>query len=604
MAITAIVFSALFTILLPSDPVRANTVPRIESRSGTFCLQLDQHPTEGRNVLSPDLLHPWMQKMQHLATQGAKTFAVALFFLAPLCAQAIAQEALGSVSETSLTLRTILASQSEDSSSTGYNEIAEFYRARDFQPVWTGDDMAANRALRVLETLDRASEQGLRPEDYPTDRNGLDGPVDGAEAALYEIALTNALFRYASDVHSGRFKPKDVYKDALLETPAFDVAAQLNRALSHRTIDAFLEGLSPAQKQYRLLVAALARYRAIADRGGWPALSAKSRDRLAERLALEDPELAAVATPSAEEVHAAILRYERRNGMEDDGKLSPAMLAALNVPASERIQQIEANLERLRWMPQRLEHRYIAVNVPDQSVDFVRDGKAVLHSKVVVGKPDTPTPILRAQVRAIVANPPWDLSDPIAAELLPHLRKDPNYLLTKNIVLADGPVDDPYGQNIDWSKVTANTIPYQLRQRPGGGNALGTLMLDMPNDFDVYLHDTPNKDLFKLETREKSHGCVRVEEIYPLASLILTDDAENGVRKLTDAVATGETIRLPVEDPIPVYLLYWTAIPQADGTVGFRTDRYGRDAKLIALLRSPPAKKSPPSEFVRLSTVD
>jgi murein L,D-transpeptidase YcbB/YkuD len=226
----------------------------------------------------------------------------------------------------------------------------------------------------------------------------------------------------------------------------------------------------------------------------------------------------------------------------------------------------------------------------------------VLHSKVVVGKPDTPTPILRTEVRAVVANPPWDLSDSIAAELLPHLRKDPNYLLTRNIVLADGPADDPYGQNIDWSKITANTIPYQLRQQPGGGNALGTLMLDMPNDFDVYLHDTPNKDLFTLETREKSHGCVRVQQIYPLASLLLTDDAENGVGKLTDAVAAGQTVRMPLEQPIPVYLLYWTVIPLADGTVGFRADRYRRDEKLITLLHGAPQKEKPPA-LAQLSTV-
>lgn len=348
---------------------------------------------------------------------------------------------------------------------------------------------------------------------------------------------------------------------------------------------------------------ALVRYRAIADRGGWPTIATPSLSQLAERLALEDPKLAAIDAPTGDDVRDAILRYEARNGLEEDGKAGPAVFAALNVPASKRVDQIEANLERLRWMPAKLERRYVSVNVPDQSVDFVRKGEVVLHSKVVVGKPELPTPILRTEVKAIVANPPWDLSDSIAAELLPHLRENPNYLLTKNIVLADGPADDPYGQNIDWSRVTASTIPYQLQQRPGGGNALGTLMLDMPNNFDVYLHDTPNKDLFKLETRERSHGCIRVQQIYPLASLILTDDVEEGVGKLSDAVATGQTVRMPLSDPLPVYLVYWTVIPQDHGTIGFRPDRYGRDKKLVALLHSAPKKEKPPA-LVRLSTVE
>jgi murein L,D-transpeptidase YcbB/YkuD len=141
------------------------------------------------------------------------------------------------------------------------------------------------------------------------------------------------------------------------------------------------------------------------------------------------------------------------------------------------------------------------------------DGDVVLHSRVVIGKPTTATPILRTEARAVVVNPPWDIPDFIAAKsLLPHLKKDRNYLATRNIVLADGPADDPHGQKIDWGTVTAKSIPYQIQQRPGGDNALGTLMLDMPNDYDVYIHDTPNKALFEEASRTRSNGCIRVEK--------------------------------------------------------------------------------------------
>lgn len=542
-------------------------------------------PIEGRNALHSDLLHCEWQKVP--MRQMRYWLACIVLSTCALCAApSHAQELSPPAPSTNLALQTLLSGEdpATGSSPAIRNQVTAFYRARDYEPAWTGSEEATARANHVLEKLQQADDQGLRSEDYtaglPTDE------ADGPDAAHFEIAVTAALLRYASDVHIGRFKPQDVYSDAKLPARTFDAAALLNRALSQDALDLYLASLPPTTKQYRALVTALARYREIAANGGWPLVTVHARDKLVRHLALEDADFAHIEKPTDEDLHDALVRYETRNGLDDDGKLTPEVLSALNVPVATRIEQIEANLERLRWMPAKLESRYVSVNVPDQSVDFFRKGESVLHSKVVVGRPELPTPILRTEVKAIVANPPWDLSDPIAAELLPHLRKDPNYLQTKDIILVDGPADDPYGEKIDWNNVTPTTIPYQLQQKPGPGNALGTLMLDMPNDFDVYLHDTSNKEFFNLEVREKSHGCVRVQKIYPLASLILTDDVSDGIDKLNEAVATGETTKLPLDDPMPVYLVYWSALPQDDGTIGFRPDRYSRDKKLAAMLQS------------------
>jgi murein L,D-transpeptidase YcbB/YkuD len=162
------------------------------------------------------------------------------------------------------------------------------------------------------------------------------------------------------------------------------------------------------------------------------------------------------------------------------------------------------------------------------------------------------------------------------------------------MVVTNGPKGDRFGRKIDWKKVEAAEFPYAIQQLPGPATALGAVMLDSPNDFDVYLHDTPNKKLFDAREREVSNGCIRVQQIFPLASLALTDDPMQGMGKLNAAVKARETQRIALDAPLPVYFLYWTAIPQEDGTVGFRPDRYGRDIALIGALKGklPPRTKA------------
>jgi murein L,D-transpeptidase YcbB/YkuD len=473
-------------------------------------------------------------------------------------------------------------------------QLTAFYKARNYEPAWSGSDIATAHADTVRELLAHADDQGLRPSDYAAPKALADSETDPAKIAQYDMAMTRAFLLYMWDVRVGRFKPSSVYSDVQLPAKTPDIAHQANAILSHRSIDDALAALPPPSKDYRALVDALARYRTVAKNGGWPQVTASSTKSLAKRLAAEDPAIAADADGDA--VTDALHRYETRNGFEPSDTPTPAIVAALNIPVQTRIRQIEANLERQRWIPEKFENRYILVNVPDQSVAFIRKGKVMLQSKVVVGTPRTTTPILRTEVKAVVVNPPWDIPDFIAAKaLLPHLRKDSNYLQTRNIILADGPADDPYGQKINWRKVTAKTIPYQIQQPPGDNNALGNVMLDMPNDFDVYLHDTPQKQLFTLDNREKSNGCIRVEQIMALASLVMTDDKEDGLDEINEDIATGKTQRIALGTPMPVYLFYWTALPQDDGTLGFRPDRYNRDQKLIAMMNATPARDSKPA---------
>jgi len=247
---------------------------------------------------------------------------------------------------------------------------------------------------------------------------------------------------------------------------------------------------------------------------------------------------------------------------------------------------IAANMERWRWMPPQLESDRIMVNAADASLTLWLDGKPVLQSRVIVGKPATPTPILRAEGAGVTVNPPWNVPHTIAAkELLPKLKRNRAYLASQDMVLLNGPPGDPHGLTVNWRAIRPGTFPYQVRQLPGARNALGRVKLELPNRFDVYLHDTPSRALFARPQRALSHGCVRVEQILPLASYTL---AANGsaLAEILRRIGAGGTSYLPLQRKLPVYFLYWTAFMQ-DGALVIGPDIYGRDQRLIAAMKTP-----------------
>lgn len=438
----------------------------------------------------------------------------------------------------------------------------------------------------VVRTLKDSGAHGLREADYDAAMSRWEAPPEpGAAAAAYDLSLTEDLLRYARHVRLGRINPSQVYADVALPARMFDAGPALAKALEAGTVEDFLEDLPPPHREYRSLVAALARYRELEARGGWPRLPAKGIDPhlLTLRLAPEDPALAETLFPTEEELQQAVARFQLRNGLTADGRIGSETLAVLNVPVKSRIEQIVANLERWRWLPRQFEARTVRVNVPDQTVQYYRSGEALLTSRAAVGKMDSKTPIVRMMALSITANPLWEVPDDIArGQILPKLRQDPRYLADNNMVLINGPADDPHGLTVDWRNLKG--FPYRIDQKPGENNAMGNLMLDSPNGFGVYLHDTPGKDVFRPAARQKSNGCIRVEDMTELSALLLADDGERGLDSLERAVISEETERLMLDNPVPVYLLYWTAVADADGHVGFRSDFYGRDKPLLAAL--------------------
>lgn len=251
---------------------------------------------------------------------------------------------------------------------------------------------------------------------------------------------------------------------------------------------------------------------------------------------------------------------------------------------------IAANMERWRWMPAQLEPDRIMINAATAELELWLGGKVVLTSRVIVGRPNNPTPILRAEGAGVTVNPPWTVPHSIAVrEILPKLKANPGYLAKENMVLLDGPPGDPQGLHINWRAIRAGTFPYRVRQMPGPHNSLGRIKLELPNQFDVYLHDTPARSLFARDRRALSHGCVRVEQILPLASYVLAADL-SVTDRITQAIAAGKTEYLPLHKTLPIYFLYWTAMPGPDGTIRLAADVYGRDRRLVPLMQAQPVR--------------
>jgi murein L,D-transpeptidase YcbB/YkuD len=415
-------------------------------------------------------------------------------------------------------------------------------------PLWIDSNGALSRdGRRVQMLLAAAADHGLPAARYQLPPAPA---ADAGPAALagYDIAISTVALRYARDMDQGVIRPASLFNDAEREPSEKTLPNELGQAAGAGRAAAFLAGLEP-QGDYPKLKAALKIYRTapewvpVEDRAALPA-------RLAAEGYLTEPNLA------PRDVDAALKQWQTDNGLAPDGKLSKETLAALNISRRLRAEQIAANMERWRWLPRRLPASYIWVNVPSAQLVLIENGQPAMVSRVVVGAPESPTPIFVTMAEALTINPRWHIPKSITEnELLPKLANDPGYLEARDIFEEDG----------------------RLVQKAGPQNALGRLKFEMPNGYDVYLHDTPSKNAFHSPERAVSHGCVRVQDVRALA-IKLTGMSE---QELDAQIESLETTRKPLAQKLPVFIQYWTAMPQPSGRIGFRDDVYGRDKKMI-----------------------
>ena len=356
------------------------------------------------------------------------------------------------------------------------------------------------------------------------------------------------------------------------------------------------------QPGYQRLKKALQRYHRIAGHGGWPrilpgpTLHPGDKDRripdLRQRLAAAGD--LATTRPSLSpifdnELEEAVRRFQQRHGLEDDGLVGRETLAELNVSVAERIRQIELNMERWRWIPHDMGDRHILVNIAGFYLQVIEKGWPVQEMQVVVGREYRRTPVFSASMTYLVLNPYWNLPFRIAVEdKLPLIQKDPAYLSENHIhVLTgwerDAAVVDP--ALIDWQLLNRHNFTYRLRQDPGPHNALGRVKFMFPNHYAVYLHDTPQRELFERISRALSSGCIRLEKPRELALYLLADHPLGDPEQFDEALSKNHEQVVFLKTAMPTHLLYWTAWANRYGTVHFRRDIYDRDIPLDKALK-------------------
>jgi murein L,D-transpeptidase YcbB/YkuD len=327
------------------------------------------------------------------------------------------------------------------------------------------------------------------------------------------------------------------------------------------------------------------RYAAIADAGGWPTLPAgvlgpKSKGAsvaaLRLRLSIEGDLPAGDVTKPVWDAALtdAVKHYQERLGLRQTGIVAGATLKALNVPAKVRFKQLASSAQRLAGITFPFDDRYVVVNIPSTSVEAVENGAVVRRFVAIVGDPDHQSPEVQTKVAAINLNPTWTVPvSIIKKEIIPRMRRDPGYLSRERIRILDGKGHEIDPESVDWKSETAAN--FTLRQDPGAGNSLGTIRINMPNKFSVYMHDTPGKRLFGADYRFLSHGCVRVSGVYDLAQWLL--QGTGGDWSAAAMKSTKERKDIPLAKPVPVIWVYLTGWAAADGTVHFRDDVYGID---------------------------
>ena len=479
-----------------------------------------------------------------------------------------------------------------------------FYERRHHSLAWIGDELPRPQMDALLRAVRSADREGLDPELYGLPflesrrqeaskgfltKKGFE-PV---EAGRLDVVLTYVYMKYASDLADGVADLAHADPTWQIKPEKFDPLTTLEKALAEDHVEESLNGLSPDTPHYRALRDALADYRKRAAAGGWPALPESLKLKpgqsgphvtlLARRLAASGdyPEGAAgQRTTYDKNLQEAVERFQRRHGLEPDGVVGRSVVAELNVPIEYRIRQIELNLERWRWLPRDLGPRHILVNIPAYRLEVWENGNIPVQMRVVVGRKDTPTPIFNDTMTYIVFSPYWNVPPDIAKnETLPGILRDAAFLGRNNMEVIDarGNVVDPSDIDLDDPDL------YRFRQRPGAGNSLGLVKFMFPNQFNVYLHDTPADSLFARAMRSFSHGCVRVENPQALAEYLLKDSPEWSVSAIEEAMHAGEERNVKLTAPIPVYLGYWTAVASPEG-VEFRSDVYEIDHRQAAKL--------------------
>jgi len=480
--------------------------------------------------------------------------------------------------------------------------LAKFYANRKNSLAWVKGGVLTGSGVALIEAIENASLDGLDPRVYHIKQiqkmavalKENDSSVDFDAIADLDLTLTDGLLLYMNNLVYGWQNPKVLYPQWPNAQKKVDLLAAANKMVVDDDINKTLQEISPKYPEYMKFREKLADYyKVAAEDDGWETIDdgetlqegvKGDRVKLLQKRLYISGELNDLKNAGKfdSNLTKAVTLYQENNGIDDDGIVGSQTLRSLNVSVGKRIQQIELNMDRMRFLPDIYPERFAIVNIPDYSMTVMEDGKLKLFSPVVVGKPNKQTCVLNSQISEIEINPFWNVPASIASkETLPAIQADPKFLANNDIKvfkLKDGKYSEINPDKVDWKKVKSSNLNYRFRQNPGDDNAMGKLKFKFINKCGIYLHDSPFPELFDETQRGFSHGCVRVGMPVDFATFLLSPNKGWSRPDFDAQLALGKQNSVKLSKPLQLYIVYLTAWYDVDEDfVQFRDDIYNFD---------------------------
>ncbi|SNS43713.1 L,D-transpeptidase family protein [Tropicimonas sediminicola] len=481
--------------------------------------------------------------------------------------------------------------------SYGNEAVATFYRTRGYAPIFTGEQDGTRRAA-LLAALETADIHGLPAERY--DPETLKAAFAAAETARdrgrAEVLAAKMFLQFSTDIQTGAMTPGKIDSEIVRQVPRRDPVLQL-QAFAKSSPQGFMKALPPGTQQYNALLAEKLRLEATLGHGGWgpkvsagklePGQSGEQVVALRNRLIAMGFMKRSASGSFDGTLQKAVQQFQIEHGLEPDGIAGPATLAEINIEPQQRLSQVIVAMERERWSNVPLGERHILVNITEYTARIIDNGKETFSTRVVVGSDQSGrrTPEFSDVMEYMVINPTWNVPRSIATkEYLPLLKKNPNAVSHLRVVDSRGRTVSR--GSVNFAQYTASSFPFSLKQPPSQSNALGLVKFMFPNPYNIYLHDTPSKNLFARDQRAFSHGCVRLAEPFEFAYALLARQTSDPEGLFHARLNSGSETRVNLEEPVPVHLQYRTAFATAKGRISYRPDIYGRDARIWAAMQA------------------
>ncbi|MBV7409693.1 murein L,D-transpeptidase [Maritimibacter sp. DP1N21-5] len=520
-------------------------------------------------------------------------YRVSAFVLAASLAASTAISTLPALSQTISTF-----AQSVAEAAVGDEEVAAFYRDNGYEPIWTsGSDAHQARILALFQAIQHADDHGLPLADYDTaaleaEMRAIDSPRD---LGRVEVELSKLLLTYARQIETGILTPAAVDDGIKREVPLRD-RTEILKSFAAAQPAPFLRSLPPKSEEYARLMREKLHLEHLRASGGWgPTVTASALEpgatgpqviELRNRL-IKMGYLDRSATQTYDDnIRRAVQRFQTDMGLGTDGVAGAGTMSEINTSIEDRLESIVVAMERERWMNIERGDRYVWVNLTTFTARIVDGGKVTFETRSVIGKNISThrTPEFSDTMEHMIVNPSWHVPRSIiVSEYLPALQRNPG--AAGHLRITDG-AGRVVSRATDFSKYSARSFPFAMSQPPGPGNALGYVKFMFPNQYNIYLHDTPSKSLFDHDVRAYSHGCIRLAQPFDFAYAMLAPQTNDPVGDFQRVLKSGAETKIDLEQPVPVHLVYRTAYTDTRGVMNYRDDIYGRDARIWDALQA------------------